>query len=141
MNDEVPTAEDLLINEKLMGGCNHPDYRVRTERDRYYQGVWTLHVCTRCGAEFSYSLPFGETATPKPDYLQKYVPRHTGDLVRARIVLRRLEQAGWVPFFKRRDGSVSVSLERDGRRFEGAESSAEQLALGSVFVKMAEAVK
>lgn len=95
------TADELLINTRVMGNCNHPDHTVDVEQDHGTEFYYA--VCTKCGARSMidsfhprpppppglHLLPHARPSTDwPPDILKCLVPHYAEDVVLARKVTR-----------------------------------------------------
>ena len=50
MKKELPTIQELAINEKLLNECNHPNHTTETEREHGME--FSDLLCTKCGQIF-----------------------------------------------------------------------------------------
>ena len=109
---------ELVVNKRIMRGCNHPNF----ESDIEKEGGFTFHWvrCTDCNAR-----EYEPTATPQEQRaanalaIQQKVPRHFADLMMARRVLRALEtNSAWRASFRTVDGLTSCILMNDAEKLE-----------------------
>ena len=106
----TPTTDDLLINEKVMGRCNHRRFRhevVQRKRASYLK-----LVCEGCGdsADVDPDL-FNESPEIQSDYMTaSMTPVYSQHLPVARTVIRRLESRGWTSSMRVTNGAIVLSL-------------------------------
>lgn len=133
-NERLPTEEELIINERIMGGCNHPDHTTETIREHGYE--YSYLICTVCGERFSEFGGYLKEEKPK-DYLKKYVPLYCEDIVLARKVVRHLESHGWKSFLKIENGKYRYSFNKDTLTVSSEPKNSELESICSAAVSLA----
>lgn len=137
MTKRLPTDTELLINERIMGGCNHPDHTTETKREDGHD--YRYLICTKCGQRFwddEYLVPWEkETKNPK-DYLRKFVPLYCEDVVMARAIVRHLEAKDWKPFMRTENGKYRYSFSKGTVTIEGGLENSEHAAICSAAEKL-----
>ena len=133
----MATEDEFLINERLMGACNHPDYFL--EEKRSYGYTFEIAVCSHCGASAHLSSSSFDQPEPLKE-LKLLVPRHCQDMIMVRRVLRHLESENWRWSLQGRDGSFQYSLSKGSLRVEGNSSRVELDAICSALVLLAKSL-
>lgn len=119
----MPTDDELVVNEKIFGRCNHNFWTEFQDRDgRQMLG------CSDCGDEIMYrdSEDFGfgsevpPAATPREAWLRG-IRHYSTDPLMAALVVRVVEAGGWRPFVFERAGDVNCSFERGGKKFSSGQ--------------------
>jgi len=130
----MATEEELLINERLFGACNHPDYTLESERSwgRTYQHA----VCVSCNARADLYGEFSGTTDPLME-LKLLIPRHCRDMIAINKVLRHLEGDGWRWTVQRRDGAHQFSIAKGQMHIQGIAAADETSAARSALVRVA----
>ena len=137
MEKRLPTDVELLINEMVMGRCNHPDHTTETKRELGFESVYL--ICTKCGERFwddDFEYEWEKKERP-PDYLKKFVTRHCEDVIAARAVVRHLESKGWTQMLKVVSGKYQCALRSDDTVVEGSIEESEEKSICSAAAKLA----
>jgi len=132
--EKMATDDELLIHVRLMGGCDHPDFTFKTEKDWGHQFEYA--ACTRCNAKAHLFRGLGGTPDPLRE-LKRLIPRHCQDMIAVNKVLRHLESQGWHWSVQRRNGSHQFVLENGWVRVEGAAHADEAAAAASTLIRLA----
>ncbi|MGF6495455.1 putative RNA binding protein YcfA (HicA-like mRNA interferase family) [Luteibacter sp. 621] len=114
--DTVATMTELLINERIMGGCNHPDFIIEADMQGGHRFEYA--ACTHCDTKAHLYRDVVNISDPALE-LRKLIPRHCLDMIAINKVLRHLEQNGWRWTVQRRNGSHQFTLENITERIEG----------------------
>lgn len=114
MREQVKaTPRERLINERVMGRCNHPDFVIEL---RAYESLrWEAAVCTVCGSSGVCERSRDDDPENPLSWLEWEIERHCADMVMVQRVVRRLERHGWIMTW-RRDGAVWEHELRLGNR-------------------------
>ena len=111
---ELPTKEDLLINEKIMGKCNHVSSEILINLSRGLEVY--IYSCTCCGELFLYHAPFtAEDKHPPENYFQRNVHCYSANKISARIVQHKLQTMGWRLSFTIRNGRYTCIAKKEGQ--------------------------
>ena len=130
MSDLLPTDDELIINAIIMGGCNHPYHTTETKREFGYDYEYLL--CTNCGKKFldMGHDDFSNRTISRPDnYLLKFVPLYSRQLILARTVVRHLEGQGWKALMRIENGKYQYSFTKGELRSQSALHNTEQDAI------------
>ena len=129
----MATELEYLLNNRIMGGCNHPDYFVEPDkRNRRFADA----VCTLCGATAPLSPGhFEDDETPQKPF-DILIPKHTADLAMVRSVLRKLESQDWRWSNQCRDGVFQYFIRKGIREFNGIPSTNELSVICSALGKL-----
>lgn len=133
----MASEDEFLINERIMGACNHPDYSLDEERS--YGHTYQLAICSKCGTRAHLSSSSFDKQNPLSE-LKRLVPRHCQDMIMARRVLRHIEDQGWRWSLQRRDGSFLYSFSNGAKRIEGHASRIELEAISTALVSLAKSL-
>lgn len=135
MVGRLPTDTELLINERIMGRCNHPEHITETRLDDQIE--WRYLICTRCGKEvFDPAHAFmGQRKKPK-DYLKKFVQRYSQDIAIARTVVWQLAGMGWASYLSRENGKFRYYFDNGSVIAHGELADSEQEAICSAAIKL-----
>jgi len=133
----VANNDELFINERIMGGCNHPDYSL--EEERSWGHTYQYAVCTSCDARAHlYNSAFHES-DPLLE-LKLLVPRHCQDMISIRRVLRHIENHGWRWSLQQRNSAFRYYVVKGVQQIEGQERDLELDAACSAIVLLAKAL-
>lgn len=137
MAKRLPTDVELLINEIVMGRCNHPDHTTETKREHGFESEYL--ICTKCGErlwddDFEYKW---EKKNRPRDYLKKFVPRHCEDVIASRAVVRHLESRGWTQMLRVVNGEYQCTFRNRDAVTEGSFEASEESAICSAAEKLA----
>ena len=107
----LATSNELVVNEKIFGECNHRDWVRSTDQ---FGGVSL--VCVSCGQEFHYHDKELTPALPENEFLLSKVRKSSEDIP-ANVALRKIESAGWRALLERRAGNYVCTFEKGANRF------------------------
>ena len=131
----MASPSECLVNQAIMGGCNHPDCSI--EEERYAGRSWEVAVCVNCGLR---EPIYGSLVGEKPDPLQVLkakIPNHFADMTMLRRVLRELELQGWRWSVNKRDGVYHYSISKGQIQVDGAPSTIETEAVSDAITRLA----
>ena len=128
----MPTDREFRINEKIMGGCNHPDYVIEQEFCEGHQ--YEVAVCVSCGAR---EAIYSSNERHPLDVLKDKVQPHCLDMTMIRRVTRKLESEGWRLTMTRVDRTHQYFLSKGGLQFSGEPARNELEAICNVVDKLA----
>lgn len=132
----MASPDECLVNERVMGECNHPDCCV--EEERSYGYTYEIAVCSRCGLRASVKRPLFEELPNDPlAALKDTIQPHFLDMVMVRRVLRSIEAGGGTWSRARRDGLFQYSIRKGVTQVSGVESRIEKDAITDAIVKFA----
>ena len=110
------TIDELVVNEKIFGSCNHENWTEFCDRfDRQ------LLVCTRCGEEIVYFTRSWRKETPSlspAEFIKTVIRKYSQEDVLASLTIRALESGGWTPVLRHDGGTYICEISRNpGERF------------------------
>lgn len=139
----MPSEIEVLIHERLMGGCIHPDFDISERRE--FGRTSRYVVCTRCGVSTSFPFRLSEELEPTNEELmaclKATIPPYCADLAMSRGVLRHLEAHGWRWSNRGYDGLLQYTLTRGDRRVTGEPAHLEHAAIVNVLSRLAREVR
>lgn len=134
-----PSIEDLLINERIMGKCNHLDFDY--EEVMEYGQIVRYLVCTSCDEKFYDVLAYTFDHKPKKkrprNYLSLQTPSYGSDYALAQMVVRHLKSRGWDCQGRRRNKIFTYIISKGRDSFVGEEKATEHAAICSAASKLA----
>ena len=133
----TPTTDDLLINEKVMGRCNHRRFRREVVQGK--RASYLKLVCEGCGDSVDVDPDlFNEFPEIQSDYMTaSMTPVYSQHLPVARTVIRRLESRGWTSSMRVTNGAIVLSLVKDDLQIRSGPHSQEQKAIVDAVAKLA----
>jgi hypothetical protein len=107
----LATSDELIVNEKIFGECNHCDWVGNTDRFGYLS-----LICVSCGGEFHYHGKDQTPLLPEKEFLLSQVRKYSED-VPATIAFRKIESAGWRAVVNYRAGKYVCIFEKGAAKF------------------------
>lgn len=112
-NKLAPTADELVVHEKIFGGCCHRNWRQFSTGDRTAFQQQVL-VCSDCNEEFGFRKPdsFGtEMPDESPsDFLLLDIPHYSRINELRFATIRAVEASGWSVMFHEVGGLSACSI-------------------------------
>jgi hypothetical protein len=107
----LATSDELIVNEKIFGECNHRDWARSTDR---FGGVSV--ICVSCGQDFPYNDKDLKPSLSEKEFLLSKIRKYSEDMP-ANVLLRKIESAGWRALVEHRAGNYVCTFEKGYTRF------------------------
>lgn len=146
----LATAQELLVNQFVMGRCNHPVFRIDETTEshplplgRRYERYRYEAVCSSCHTRKWIQNDIGGKREPDREEaeiaLRCAITCWFSDVVTARIVLRKLNDLGWQGGPMRYKGKYRCTLKNGERTLPlmHSDSDIEAEAIGDAAVSIA----
>jgi hypothetical protein len=133
-SESPATQEELIVNEKIFGECNHDDWN--EFQDKFHR---TVLVCTQCGNEVEYSCgQFGmDTPALSPaEFLKSTIRKYSKEDVLASFIIRTVEASGWTPLLKNEGHALVCELTRLGKSFSSGRQETRAAAVCHAAAKL-----
>jgi hypothetical protein len=126
------TPEELIVNERIFGECNHTDWVER--RDKYKN----LNLdCTKCGLEFSYGNDeFEKPVVDQDTFLRSKIRKYSEEDVLSNVLLRKIKEAGWNTMVKKDNGLHVCTFENESGGFTSDPSQSRSAAICNAAAKL-----
>src|SRR5471030_2747546 len=119
------TMEEMIINSRIFGDCNHRDWIEKTEKDKNI-----VLLCVQCGQEFWYSNGNEKNNALNQDaLLLSKIRKYSEDEVLANVVFRKIDGAGWIGKIASENGCHVCSFSNGSSMYVSKPSSSRATAI------------